>query len=160
MGVDSLQRRAPGKSQYNIVQSCDTSYLFEKVAPAQNAFRMMGGKWLALRDGTAEINSTLARSLELLVWKAEVCREAMRARRNNRRASPPSTSPNTTRPSPSRDRAALQLDLLEAHCHPVPLWFRARRKLTKTLLSSCQSAPSSTASLTPRYASISPNAPR
>lgn len=63
-------RRAPGKSQCNIVQSCDTPYLFEKVAPAQNAFRMMGGKWLALRDGTAEINSTLARSLELLAWKA------------------------------------------------------------------------------------------
>lgn len=63
-------RRAPGKSQCNIVQSCNTSYLFEKVAPAQNAFRMMNEKWLALRDGTAEINSTLARSLELLAWKA------------------------------------------------------------------------------------------
>ena len=63
-------RCAPGKSQCNIVQSCNTSYLFEKVAPAQNAFRMMDGKWLALRDGTAEINSTLARSLELLAWRA------------------------------------------------------------------------------------------
>lgn len=59
-------RRAPGKEQCNIVQSGNSPYLFEKVAPAANAFRLMNGRWLALKDGTEEINATLARSLELL----------------------------------------------------------------------------------------------
>lgn len=59
-------RRAPGKEHCNIVQSGDSRYLFEKVAPAANAFRMTNGRWLALKDGTEEINTTLARSLELI----------------------------------------------------------------------------------------------
>ncbi len=62
-------RRAPGKEQCNIVQSGNCPYLFEKVAPAANAFRMTNGRWLALKDGTEEINATLARSLELLTWR-------------------------------------------------------------------------------------------
>ena len=62
-------RRAPGKEQCNIVQSGNCPYLFEKVAPAANAFRMTNGRWLALKDGTEEINVTLARSLELLSWR-------------------------------------------------------------------------------------------
>ena len=62
-------RRAPGKEQCNIVQSGNCPYLFEKVAPPANAFRMTNGKWLALKDGTEEINATLARSLELLTWR-------------------------------------------------------------------------------------------
>ena len=62
-------RCAPGKEQCNIVQSGNSPYLFEKVAPAANAFRMTNGRWLALKDGTEEINATLARSLELLNWR-------------------------------------------------------------------------------------------
>lgn len=62
-------RRAPEKKQCNIVQSGNCSYLFEKVAPAANAFRLTNGRWLALKDGTEEINATLARSLELLSWR-------------------------------------------------------------------------------------------
>ena len=62
-------RRAPGKDQCNIVQSGNCPYLFEKVAPAANAFRMTKGRWLALKDGTEEINDTLARSIELLSWR-------------------------------------------------------------------------------------------
>ena len=64
-------RRAPGKEQCAIVQSGNSPYLFEKVAPAANAFRMTNGRWLALKDGTEEINATLARSLELLSWRDE-----------------------------------------------------------------------------------------
>ena len=59
-------RLAPGKTKCNIIQSGNTSYIFEKVTPAQNAFRLMNGKWLALKDGTTEINAAIARSLELL----------------------------------------------------------------------------------------------
>jgi superfamily II DNA or RNA helicase len=59
-------RRCDGKEKCNIIQSCNTSYLFEKVAPAQNAFRLMNGQWLALKDGTEEINATIAQSLKLL----------------------------------------------------------------------------------------------
>ena len=59
-------RICDGKEKCNIVQSSNSSYLFEKVAPAQNAFRLMNGQWLALKDGTDEINATIAKSLELL----------------------------------------------------------------------------------------------
>ncbi len=59
-------RIAPGKEFCNIVQSGNTAYLFEKVTRPKNAFRLMNGKWLALHDGTDEINAAIARSLELL----------------------------------------------------------------------------------------------
>jgi len=59
-------RLAPGKAFCNIVQSGDTDYLFERVTPAQRGFRLMDGRWLALQDGTKEIEDTIKRSLELL----------------------------------------------------------------------------------------------
>ena len=68
-------RIAPGKAFCNIVQSGNTSYFFEKVAHPQNAFRLMNGQWLALQDGTDEINATIARSLELLGKRNVINRE-------------------------------------------------------------------------------------
>lgn len=56
-------RRAPGKVACNIVQSMDSPYLFERVAAAKNAFRWRSGRWLALKDGTEEIESTLKETL-------------------------------------------------------------------------------------------------
>ena len=56
-------RRAPGKMECNIVQSADTSYLFERVAPPKNAFRWQNGCWLALTDGTEAIERTLKETL-------------------------------------------------------------------------------------------------
>ena len=56
-------RRAPGKTACNIVQSSDTSYLFERVAPPRNAYRWQRGRWLALTDGTAAIEETLKETL-------------------------------------------------------------------------------------------------
>lgn len=62
-------RRCDGKDKCNIIQSGNSPYLFERVAPPQNAFRLMNGQWLALKDGTDEINATIAKSLELLAKK-------------------------------------------------------------------------------------------
>lgn len=59
-------RLAPGKAFCNIVQSGNTDYLFERMTPAQRGFRLMDGRWLALQDGTKEIEDTIKRSLELL----------------------------------------------------------------------------------------------
>lgn len=56
-------RRASGKVACNIVQSMDSPYLFERVAAAKNAFRWRAGRWLALKDGTDEIESTLRETL-------------------------------------------------------------------------------------------------
>ena len=56
-------RRAPGKVACNIVQSANTSYLFERVAQPRNAFRWQQGRWLALTDGTEEIEQTLKETL-------------------------------------------------------------------------------------------------
>ena len=59
-------RLAPDKTHCNIVQSSNTDYLFERVTPAQKRFRLMNGRWLALQDGTKEIEDAIKRSLELL----------------------------------------------------------------------------------------------
>ena len=56
-------RRAPGKTACNIVQSSNTNYLFERVAPPRNAFRWQQGRWLALTDGTEAIEQTLKETL-------------------------------------------------------------------------------------------------
>ena len=56
-------RRAPRKVACNIVQSMDSPYLFERVTAAKNAFRWRAGRWLALKDGTEEIESTLKETL-------------------------------------------------------------------------------------------------
>ena len=56
-------RRAPGKTACNIVQSADSNYLFERVAPPKNAFRWQRGCWLALTDGTEAIEETLKETL-------------------------------------------------------------------------------------------------
>ena len=59
-------RRAEGKTHCNVVQSAKTSYLFERVTPAQRRFRLMNGQWMALQDGTEAIEKTLKQSLLLL----------------------------------------------------------------------------------------------
>jgi len=74
-------RLCGGKPFCNIVQSGNTNYLFERVTPAQRAFRLMNGKWLALQDGTKEIEETLKRSLELLELREQGRRERSRVRR-------------------------------------------------------------------------------
>ncbi len=56
-------RRAPGKTACSIVQSANTDYLFERVAPPRNAFRWQQGRWLALTDGTEAIEQTLKETL-------------------------------------------------------------------------------------------------
>ncbi len=56
-------RRAPGKAACNIVQSANSSYLFERVASPRNAFRWQQGRWLALTDGTEAIEQTLKETL-------------------------------------------------------------------------------------------------
>ncbi|MBP5227479.1 MAG: DEAD/DEAH box helicase family protein [Kiritimatiellae bacterium] len=56
-------RRVPGKTACNIVQSADSNYLFERVAPPKNAFRWQQGHWLALTDGTEAIERTLKETL-------------------------------------------------------------------------------------------------
>ena len=70
-----------GKEFCNIVQSCNTKYLFEKVSPAKRAFRLMNGKWMALQDGTKEIEETLKRSLELLELREQARKERTKVRR-------------------------------------------------------------------------------
>ena len=59
-------RIASSKEACNIVQSVNTRYLFERVAPAKNMFRYQQGHWLALKDGTKQIENTLAKTLELM----------------------------------------------------------------------------------------------
>lgn len=59
-------RIAPGKEACNIVQSVNTKYLFERVTPAKNMFRFQQGHWLALKDGTKEIEETLMQTLALM----------------------------------------------------------------------------------------------
>ena len=59
-------RRAPGKATCNIVQSADSNYLFERVAPPRNAFRWQREHWLALTDGTDAIKKTLNETLRRL----------------------------------------------------------------------------------------------
>lgn len=56
-------RLAAGKDACNIVQSVDSPYLFERVASAKNAYRWRSGHWLALKDGTEAIESTIQETL-------------------------------------------------------------------------------------------------
>ena len=69
-------RIAPGKEACNIVQSANTKYLFERVAAAKNMFRYQQGRWLALKDGTREIEETLRRTLDILERKKRPARVA------------------------------------------------------------------------------------
>ena len=64
-------RTAPDKEACNIVQSEGTHYLFEKTAPARNLYRFQQNRWLALTDGTEEIEATLRRTLELIEHRKE-----------------------------------------------------------------------------------------
>ena len=64
-------RTAPDKEACNIVQSEGTHYLFEKTAPARNLYRFQQNRWLALTDGTEEIEATLRRTLELIERRKE-----------------------------------------------------------------------------------------
>lgn len=71
-------RKAPGKTACNIVQSANSSYLFERVTTPKNAYRFQKNRWLALKDGTEEIESTLTetlRRLELLQKKDRKARK-------------------------------------------------------------------------------------
>lgn len=70
-----------GKEYCNIIQSCNTKYLFEKVSPARRSFRLMDGKWLALQDGTREIEDTLKESMKLLERREKLhCKKTTRKR--------------------------------------------------------------------------------
>jgi predicted helicase len=64
-------RIAPGKDACNIVQSVNTKYMFERVAPAKNMFRFQHGHWLALKDGTRQIEETLLKTLLLMEGKGK-----------------------------------------------------------------------------------------
>ena len=78
-------RRADGKTHCNVVQSAKTSYLFERVSPAQRRFRLMNGQWMALQDGTEAIEKTLKRSLVLLERRERIRAERKRSRRGKSR---------------------------------------------------------------------------
>ena len=81
-------RKADGKQFCNVVQSAKTSYLFEKVTPAQRRFKLMNGQWMALQDGTEAIEKTIKMSLALLER-----RERMRSeRKRSARGAPHRTS--------------------------------------------------------------------
>lgn len=72
-------RLHPGKTACNIVQSANSSYLFERVAAPRNAFRWQGGRWLALKDGTEEIESTLRETLRRIEQRQKRDRKERRA---------------------------------------------------------------------------------
>ena len=81
-------RKADGKQFCNIVQSAKTSYLFEKVTPAQRRFKLMNGQWMALQDGTESIEATIKMSLALLERRERLRNERTRtARGASRRTS-------------------------------------------------------------------------
>ena len=69
-------RRAPGKTACNIVQSANSNYLFERVAPSKNAFRWQRGCWLALTDGTEAIEQTLKETLRRIDVREKESRAA------------------------------------------------------------------------------------
>ena len=83
-------RKADGKGFCNVVQSAKTSYLFEKVTPAQRRFKLMNGQWMALQDGTEAIEKMLKMSLALLERREQMRSERRQAARGRaRRAAPP-----------------------------------------------------------------------
>ena len=69
-------RRSPGKVACNMVQSANTNYLFERVAQPRNAFRWQQGLWLALTDGTEEIEQTLKETLRRMGVREKTDRKA------------------------------------------------------------------------------------
>jgi superfamily II DNA or RNA helicase len=80
-------RKAPGKDACNIVQSGTSKYLFERVAKPKNAFRWQQGRWLALSDGTEEIEYTLKETLRLIEERQKKDKESRRGEyRRARRA--------------------------------------------------------------------------
>ena len=83
-------RKAEGKGFCNVVQSAKTSYLFEKVTPAQRRFKLMNGQWMALQDGTEAIETMIKMSLALLERREQMRSERRQAARGRaRRAAPP-----------------------------------------------------------------------
>jgi len=83
-------RKADGKGFCNVVQSAKTSYLFEKVTPAQRRFKLMNGQWMALQDGTEAIETMIKMSLALLERREQMRSERRQAARGRaRRAAPP-----------------------------------------------------------------------
>lgn len=83
-------RKAEGKRFCNVVQSAKTSYLFEKVTPAQRRFKLMNGQWMALQDGTEAIETMIKMSLALLERREQMRSERRQAARGRaRRAAPP-----------------------------------------------------------------------
>ena len=83
-------RKADGKEFCNVVQSAKTSYLFEKVTPAQRRFKLMNGQWMALQDGTEAIETMIKMSLALLERREQMRSERRQAARGRaRRAAPP-----------------------------------------------------------------------
>ena len=72
-------RRAPGKTACNTVQSANTNYLFERVAPPRNAFRWQQGRWLALTDGTEAIEETLKETLRRMGEREKEDRKARKS---------------------------------------------------------------------------------
>ena len=83
-------RKADGKGFCNIVQSAKTSYLFEKVTPAQRRFKLMNGQWMALQDETEAIDAMIKMSLALLERREQMRSERRQASRGRaRRAATP-----------------------------------------------------------------------
>ena len=78
-------RKADGKGFCNIVQSAKTSYLFEKVTPAQRRFKLMNGQWMALQDGTEAIDAMIKMSLALLERREQMRSERRQASRGRAR---------------------------------------------------------------------------
>ncbi len=72
-------RRAPGKAACNIVQSANSNYLFERVAPPRNAFRWQQDRWLALTDGTEAIEQTLKETLRRMGAREKADRAARKS---------------------------------------------------------------------------------
>lgn len=83
-------RFADGKTHCNVVQSAKTKFVFERVTPAKRRFRLMNGQWMALQDGTAEIEETIKRSLELLELREAKRRSKENGRWNRRKNDGPS----------------------------------------------------------------------
>ena len=72
-------RRAEGKSACNIVQSANSAFQFERVAAPKNAFRHQSGRWLALTDGTEEIERAVQETLRRLELRQKEDRKARRS---------------------------------------------------------------------------------
>jgi len=95
-------RKAPGKRFCNIVQGAASPYLFERFAPAERSYRMHGGVWLSLTDGTEQIEAALAETLRRIE-----ARERRAAATGRRRGPARPRRPAARRaPDPAEDEAA------------------------------------------------------